>query len=62
MCEPVVGAHQSPVCLILDTLAAEHGALRRLRHVGTDVLGDRRYEKFRRIGAHVELVHDSAAR
>jgi acetyl-CoA carboxylase carboxyl transferase subunit alpha len=60
--EPLGGAHQDPERMIHDTLAADHRALTRLRQLGTDELVDRRYEKFRRIGAHVELVHDSAAR
>jgi len=60
--EPLGGAHQDPERIIHDTLAADHQALTWLRQLGTDELVDRRYEKFRRIGAHVELVHDSAAR
>jgi acetyl-CoA carboxylase carboxyl transferase subunit alpha len=60
--EPLGGAHQDPEHIIHDTLAADHRALTRLRQLSSDELVDRRYEKFRRIGAHVELVHDSAAR
>ncbi len=60
--EPLGGAHQDPQATIRDTLAADYRALERLRRLSADELVDRRYEKFRRIGAHIELVHDSAAR
>jgi len=60
--EPLGGAHQDPQRIIAETLAADRRAIERLRNLGVDELVDRRYEKFRRIGAHVELVHDSAAR
>jgi acetyl-CoA carboxylase carboxyl transferase subunit alpha len=60
--EPLGGAHQDPQATIRDTLAADRRALDRLRRLSADELVDRRYEKFRRIGAHIELVHDSAAR
>ena len=60
--EPLGGAHQDPAQIVRDTLAADRRALERLRRLDADALIDRRYEKFRRIGAHTELVHDSAAR
>jgi acetyl-CoA carboxylase carboxyl transferase subunit alpha len=60
--EPLGGAHQDPQRIIADTLAADRRAIDRLRRLNTDELVDRRYEKFRRMGAHIELVHDSAAR
>ncbi len=60
--EPLGGAHQDPEKVIADTLAADHRALERLQRLNNDELVDRRYEKFRRIGAHVELAHDTAAR
>jgi acetyl-CoA carboxylase carboxyl transferase subunit alpha len=60
--EPLGGAHQDPQRVIDDTLAADERALLRLTRLSTDELVDRRYEKFRRIGAHIELVHDTAAR
>ncbi len=60
--EPLGGAHQDPEGTIRETLAADRRALERLRRLKVDELVDRRYEKFRRIGAHVELAHDTAAR
>lgn len=60
--EPLGGAHQDPQRVIADTLAADRRAVVRLAKLSPDELIDRRYEKFRRIGAHVELVHDTAAR
>ncbi|MBV8164621.1 MAG: acetyl-CoA carboxylase carboxyltransferase subunit alpha [Candidatus Eremiobacteraeota bacterium] len=60
--EPLGGAHQDPQRVIHDTLAADKQALRKLLRLSQEALVDRRYEKFRRIGAHVELVHDTAAR
>ena len=60
--EPLGGAHQDPSRIINDTLAADKKALVRLAKLSADELVDRRYEKFRRIGAHIELVHDTAAR
>jgi acetyl-CoA carboxylase carboxyl transferase subunit alpha len=60
--EPLGGAHQDPQRVIHDTLAADKRSLLKLARLSQDELVDRRYEKFRRIGAHVELVHDTAAR
>jgi acetyl-CoA carboxylase carboxyl transferase subunit alpha len=60
--EPLGGAHQDPDRIIGETLAADRRAIERLQTMSADELVDRRYEKFRRIGAHIELVHDSAAR
>jgi acetyl-CoA carboxylase carboxyl transferase subunit alpha len=60
--EPLGGAHQDPERIIRDTLAADRRTLDRLARLRTDELVDRRYEKFRRMGSHIELVHDSAAR
>jgi acetyl-CoA carboxylase carboxyl transferase subunit alpha len=60
--EPLGGAHQDPERVIKDTLASDRKVLDRLMRLRTEELVDRRYEKFRRIGSHVELVHDSAAR
>ncbi len=60
--EPLGGAHRDPERVIADTLSADRRALDRLLRLKTDELMDRRYEKYRRIGAHIELVHDTAAR
>jgi acetyl-CoA carboxylase carboxyl transferase subunit alpha len=60
--EPLGGAHQDPGKVIADTLAADYRVIDRLQRLTTDELVDRRYEKFRRIGAHIELAHDTAAR
>ncbi|MDQ6780971.1 MAG: acetyl-CoA carboxylase carboxyltransferase subunit alpha [Candidatus Eremiobacteraeota bacterium] len=60
--EPLGGAHQDPQKTIDDVLSADRRALERLSRLRNDELVDRRYEKFRRIGSHQELVHDSAAR
>ncbi len=60
--EPLGGAHRDPERIIADTLGATRRALERLVRLAPEELVDRRYEKFRRIGSHVELAHDSAAR
>lgn len=60
--EPLGGAHQDPERAVQDVLNADKRALDRLMRLSDEELIDRRYEKFRRIGNHVELVHDSAAR
>lgn len=60
--EPLGGAHQDAERTIRDVLEADRRALERLSRIRIEELSDRRYEKFRRIGAHTELVHDSAAR
>ncbi len=60
--EPLGGAQANASRVIADVLAADKRALARLTRLSTDELLDRRYEKFRRIGSHVERVHDSAAR
>lgn len=60
--EPLGGAQANATRVIADLLAADKRALARLTRLSADELVDRRYEKFRRIGSHVERVHDSAAR
>lgn len=60
--EPLGGAHQDPERVIRDTLVADRKAIERLSRLTIAELIDRRYEKFRRMGSHVELAHDSAAR
>jgi acetyl-CoA carboxylase carboxyl transferase subunit alpha len=60
--EPLGGAQANATRVIADLLAADKRALARLTRLSEDELVDRRYEKFRRIGSHVERVHDSAAR
>jgi len=60
--EPLGGAQADATRVIADLLAADKRALARLTRLSADELVDRRYEKFRRIGSHVERVHDSAAR
>ena len=60
--EPLGGAHQDPQRMVSDVLKADRRALEKLRKLSAEELVDRRYEKFRRMGSHLELVHDSAAR
>ena len=60
--EPMGGAHREPERVIDAVLEADKIALARLLKLAPDELVDRRYEKYRKIGAHEELVHDRAAR
>ena len=60
--EPMGGAHRDPDGVIRHVLDADTRALERLVRLSAAELVDRRYEKYRRIGAHGELVHDRAAR
>jgi acetyl-CoA carboxylase carboxyl transferase subunit alpha len=60
--EPLGGAQRDPDLIIDRVLAADRHAIGRLAGVDADTLLDRRYEKYRKIGAHTELVHDRAAR
>lgn len=60
--EPLGGAHSKPDVVIRSVLDADKRALAQLLRLPTDELLDRRYEKYRKIGAHAELVHDRAAR
>jgi acetyl-CoA carboxylase carboxyl transferase subunit alpha len=60
--EPLGGAHRGAQAVIRAVLAADKRSLDALTPLAADDLVDRRYEKYRRIGAHAELVHDRAAR
>ena len=60
--EPLGGAHRDADAVVRSVLAADKRAIDRLAGIGCDALLDRRYEKYRKIGAHTELVHDRAAR
>ena len=60
--EPLGGAHRDAGGVIRAVLAADRRALDGLMALSPEELVDRRYEKYRRIGAHAELVHDRAAR
>jgi len=60
--EPLGGAHRDVAGVIRSVLAADRRALDALTPLAPDALVDRRYEKYRRLGAHAELVHDRAAR
>lgn len=60
--EPLGGAQRDPEATIEKVLSADRRAIERLAGVDSDALLDRRYEKYRKIGAHTELVHDRAAR
>ena len=60
--EPLGGAQRDPDVVIDKVLAADRRAIERLAGIDADALLDRRYEKYRKIGAHTELVHDRAAR
>jgi len=60
--EPAGGAHREPGHAIGAVLEADKRALDRLMHQSTNELLDRRYEKYRRIGAHEEMALDRAAR
>ena len=60
--EPLGGAQRDPDTVIENVLAADRTAIEKLSRVNMDELLDRRYEKYRKIGSHMELVHDRAAR
>jgi acetyl-CoA carboxylase carboxyl transferase subunit alpha len=60
--EPLGGAHHDPLDVMQRVLAADKQALTRLTRLSSEELVDRRYEKYRKIGSHTELVHDRAAR
>ncbi len=60
--EPLGGAHREPAQVIDAVLKADSRALAALTKLNVDELVDRRYEKYRKIGAHEEMVHDRAAR
>ncbi|HXW76665.1 MAG TPA: acetyl-CoA carboxylase carboxyltransferase subunit alpha [Candidatus Eremiobacteraceae bacterium] len=60
--EPLGGAHRDAEGVIARVLDADRKAIARLRRLDDATLLDRRYEKYRRIGSHTELVHDRAAR
>lgn len=60
--EPLGGAQRDAEGTVAKVLAADRRALERLMKLDTDTLLDRRYEKYRKLGAHTELVHDRAAR
>lgn len=60
--EPLGGAQRDPQSVIDKVLAADRRAIEQLTAIDVDSLLDRRYEKYRKIGAHTELVHDRAAR
>jgi len=60
--EPMGGAHRDAGATIDAVLEADKRALAKLMGLSADELADRRYEKYRKIGAHEEMVHDRAAR
>ncbi|HYK54362.1 MAG TPA: acetyl-CoA carboxylase carboxyltransferase subunit alpha [Candidatus Eremiobacteraceae bacterium] len=60
--EPLGGAQRDPDVTIAKVLAADRRAIERLMKLDAETLLDRRYEKYRKLGAHTELVHDRAAR
>jgi acetyl-CoA carboxylase carboxyl transferase subunit alpha len=60
--EPLGGAQRDPDGTIAKVLASDRRAIERLMKLDADALLDRRYEKYRKLGAHTELVHDRAAR
>ncbi len=60
--EPLGGAHSETATVVHDLLAADRSALEQLMRLPLDTLLDRRYEKYRKLGAHMELVQDRAAR
>jgi acetyl-CoA carboxylase carboxyl transferase subunit alpha len=60
--EPLGGAQRDPDGTIAKVLAADRRAIERLMTLDADTLLDRRYEKYRKLGSHTELVHDRAAR
>ena len=60
--EPLGGAQRDPEGTIAKVLAADRRSIERLMKLDADTLLDRRYEKYRKLGSHTELVHDRAAR
>ena len=60
--EPMGGAHRDPSRVIDAVLDADARTLATLTKLKPDELLDRRYEKYRKIGAHEEMVLDRAAR
>ncbi|MBV8081424.1 MAG: acetyl-CoA carboxylase carboxyltransferase subunit alpha [Candidatus Eremiobacteraeota bacterium] len=60
--EPMGGAHRDPAKVVDAVLAADARALDKLMSLKPEQLLDRRYEKYRKIGAHEEMVLDRAAR
>lgn len=60
--EPLGGAQRDPDGTIAKVLAADRRAIERLMKLDAETLLDRRYEKYRKLGSHTELVHDRAAR
>ena len=60
--EPLGGAHREGARVIDAVLEADKRALERLMRLSTNELTDKRYEKYRKIGAHEEMTLDRAAR
>ncbi|HET9342661.1 MAG TPA: acetyl-CoA carboxylase carboxyltransferase subunit alpha [Candidatus Eremiobacteraceae bacterium] len=60
--EPLGGAQRDPDGTIAKVLDADRRAIDRLMKLDAETLLDRRYEKYRKLGSHTELVHDRAAR
>ena len=60
--EPMGGAHRDAARIVDVVLAADARALASLLRLSPQELLDRRYEKYRKIGAHEEMVLDRAAR
>jgi acetyl-CoA carboxylase carboxyl transferase subunit alpha len=60
--EPLGGAHRDAEAVIARVLDADRRAIDRLTRLSFDALLDRRYEKYRKLGSHSELLHDRAAR
>ncbi|MDQ2818603.1 MAG: acetyl-CoA carboxylase carboxyltransferase subunit alpha [Candidatus Eremiobacteraeota bacterium] len=62
LAEPLGGAHHDAQDVIGRVLEADGRAVKRLMRLKPNDLIDRRYEKYRKLGAHSELAHDRAAR
>jgi acetyl-CoA carboxylase carboxyl transferase subunit alpha len=60
--EPMGGAHRDPAKMVDAVLATDARALASLLRLSPQELLDRRYEKYRKIGAHEEMELDRAAR
>ncbi|MDP8951704.1 MAG: hypothetical protein M3N18_05620, partial [Actinomycetota bacterium] len=51
--EPLGGAHNEPEAAVAAVSRAVRGALRKLTKIGPEPLVERRYERYRKIGAHL---------
>ena len=59
--EPLGGAQREPEAFVAKVVDAIEAALRRLENVPPDTLRERRYEKYRRIGAWESDTRDGIA-